>query len=119
MTTLHNDFVQVYNRDFKTIDACQTVDCESAPKLEIAASLKTYSDGLGKVCWPDKEKADATALIQANTAMADAYTSWATATTAAEDQSQQSAAKEQDIRQGAADDILSHDLGVPSTSPSA
>src|ERR1700726_880726 len=105
MTTLHNTFVEVYSRDFKAIDACQTVVCEQAPKLEIAAALKTYSDGLGKVCWPDKEKADAAALVQANTTMAAAYTSWAAATTAAEDQTLQSAAKDQDTRQGAADDI--------------
>jgi hypothetical protein len=119
MTTLHNAFVEVYNRDFKAIDACQSVDCEKAPKLEIAASLKTYNDGLGKVCWPDKEKTDVTTLMQANTGMADAYTSWAAATSMAEDESMQTAAKEQDTRQGAADDILSHDLGVLSTTPSA
>jgi hypothetical protein len=113
MTKLHNAFVLVYNRNFKVIDACQSVDCEKAPKLEIADALKTYNDGLGKVCWPDKYKADVTALTQANTAMVDAYTNWATATTPAQDQSLQSTAKEADTRQGVADDILSHDLGVP------
>jgi hypothetical protein len=118
MTTLHNAFVEVYNRDTTAIDACQSVDCEKAPKLEIAASLKTYSDGLGKICWPDKYKADATALTAANTAMTDAWTSWATATTAAEDQSLQTASKAADTRQGAADDILANDLGVPAASPS-
>ena len=112
-TTLHNAFVDVYNRDFKVIDACTSVDCEKAPKLEIAGSLKTYNDGLNAVCWPDKYKAHATSLMQANTAMADAFTKWASATTAAEDQSLQTAAKEQDNRQGVADDILSIDLGVP------
>ena len=117
MTKLHNAFVEVYNRDFKVIDACTSVDCEKAPKLEIAASLKTYSDGLGKMCWPDQYKADSMALMRANTAMADAYTTWATATTPAEDQSLQTAAKDQDNRQGAADDILSHDLGVPAATP--
>jgi hypothetical protein len=119
-TKLHNAFVAVYNRDFKLIDACQSVACEKAPKLEIADSLKTFSNGLNQICWPDKYKADATALIQANTAMADAYTAWATATTPAEDQSLQTTAKEKDNRQGVADDILSHDLGVPlpTTTPS-
>ncbi len=117
MTKLHNAFVEVYNRDFKTIDACQSVDCEKAPKLEIAASLATYNDGLGKICWPDKYKADVTALTQANTAMADAYTNWATATTPAQDQSLQSTAKDQDNRQGVADDTLSRDLGVPLATP--
>jgi hypothetical protein len=112
-TTLHNAFVEVYNRDFKVIDACTSVDCEKAPKLEIAGSLKTYNDGLNAVCWPDKYKAHANALMQANTAMADAFTKWATATTPAEDQSLQTAAKEQDNRQGVADDTLSIDLGVP------
>ena len=116
-TTLHNAFVEVYNREFKVIDACQTVDCEKAPKLAIADSLKTFNDGLGKICWPAKYKAEATALLQANTAMADAFTSWATATTPAQDQSLQSAAKEQDTRQETADDILSHDLGVPLATP--
>ena len=112
-TALHNAFVDVYNRDFKVIDACQSVDCEKAPKLEIAGSLKTYNDGLNAICWPDKYKAHATALMQANTAMADAFTTWATATTPAEDQSLQTAAKEQDDKQGVADDMLSTDLGVP------
>ena len=112
-TALHNAFVDIYNRDFKVIDACQSVDCEKAPKLEIAGSLKTYNDGLHAICWPDKYKAEANALMQANTAMADAFTTWATATTAAEEQSLQTTAKAQDERQGVADDILSHDLGVP------
>jgi hypothetical protein len=116
---VHNAFVDVYNRDFNVIDACTSVDCEKAPKLEIAASLKTYNDGLDKICWPDKYKADVTALKQANTGMADAFTMWATATTPAEDQSLQSAAKEQDNRQGAADDALSRDLGVPLVTPTA
>jgi hypothetical protein len=116
-TRLHNAFVEVYNRDFKAIDACQTVDCEKAPKLEIASALKTYSDGLNKICWPDKYRADVTQLTQANTAMADAFTNWATATTPAQDQSLQSAAKEQDTRQGVADDVVSKDLGVPLATP--
>ena len=119
MTRSHNAFVEVYNRDIKAIDACQSVDCEKSPKLDIAAALKTYSDGLGKICWPNKDTADANALVSANTAMADAYTNWATATTAAQDQSLQTAAREQDTRQSAADDILARDLGVPSASPAA
>jgi len=117
LTTLHNAFVEVYNRDFKAIRACQSVECEKAPKLEIASSLTTYNDGLGKICWPDKEKADAAALVQANRAMADAYTSWASATTAAEDQSLEVTARAADQRQGAVDDVLSNDLGVLSASP--
>jgi len=118
MTTLHNAFVDVYNRDFNVIDACTSVDCEKAPKLEIAASLKTYNDGLDKICWPNKYTADVTALKQANTGMAEAFTTWATATTPAEDQSLETAAKEQDARQGVADDALSRDLGVPVVTPS-
>ena len=116
MTRLHNAFVQTYNTDFKTINACDTVDCESAPKRHIAAALKTYNDGLGAICWPDRGKADATALINANTALADAYTTWATATNDAEDQSRGNSAREQDARQSTADDILARDLGVPSAS---
>lgn len=119
MTRVHNAFVGTYNRDIKAIDACQSVDCEQAPKLEIAAAVKIYNDGLAKVCWPDKYKGDANALMAANTEMADAYTNWATATTAAQDQSLQTAAREQDTREGAADDMLAHDLGVPSATPSA
>jgi hypothetical protein len=119
MTTLHNEFVDVYNRDFNVIDACTSVDCEKAPKLEIAASLKTYNDGLDKFCWPDKYALDVTALKQANTGMADAFTTWATATTPAEDQSLETAAKAQDAQQGNADDALSRDLGVPVTTPTA
>jgi hypothetical protein len=116
-TSLHNAFVEVYNRDFKTIDACTTVDCEKAPKLEIAASLKTYNDGLGTICWPNQYKADAAALEQANTAMANAFTDWATATRPADDQALHSTAKVQDRRQGSADDRLSNDLGVPPATP--
>jgi hypothetical protein len=119
MTTLHNAFVDVYNRDFNVIDACTSVDCEKAPKLEIAASLKTYNDGLDKICWPNKYTADVTALKQANTGMGDAFSMWATATTPAEDQSLETAAKEQDARQGVADDALSRDLGVPVVTPAA
>jgi hypothetical protein len=119
MTTLHNAFVDVYNRDFNVIDACTSVDCEKAPKLEIAASLKTYNDGLDKICWPNKYTADVTALKQANTGMADAFSMWATATTPAEDNSLETAAKEQDARQGVADDALSRDLGVPVVTPTA
>jgi hypothetical protein len=117
MTTLHNAFVDVYNRDFTVIDACTSVDCEKAPKLEIAASLKTYNDGLDKICWPNTYTPDVTALKQANTGMADAFTTWATATTPAEDQSLQTAAKAQDNQQGLADDALSRDLGVPVVTP--
>jgi hypothetical protein len=117
MTSLHNAFAQVYNRDFKAIDACTTVDCEKVPKLEIAASLKTYSDALGTICWPNRYKADAAALIQANTAMANAFTDWATATTPAEDQALHSTAKVQDLRQGSVDDRLSNELGVPPATP--
>jgi hypothetical protein len=116
-TSLHNAFVDVYNRDFNVIDACTSVECEKAPKLEIAASLKTYNDGLDKICWPSKYTADVTALKQANTAMADAFTTWATATTPAEDQSLQTAAKDQDNRQGLVDDALSRDLGIPVVTP--
>jgi hypothetical protein len=113
MTTLHNAFVDVYNRDFNAIDACTSLDCEKTPKLEIAASLKTYNDGLDKICWPNKYKAEVTALKEANIAMADAFANWATANTQDEDKTLQYAAKQQDNRQGVADDIRSHDLGVP------
>jgi hypothetical protein len=117
VTTLHNTFVEVYNRDFKIINACQSLDCEKPPKLEIAASLKTYNDGLDKICWPGKYTTDVTALKQANSGMGDAFTTWATATTTAQDQSLKSATKEQDNRQGVADDNLSRDLGVPLATP--
>lgn len=113
MTGLHNTFVATYNADFKTINACQSVDCEKAPKLDIATALGTYTDGLNKVCWPDREKGDAAALVLANRDMATAYTSWASATTPAEDRSLEATVKTADNRQGVADDALSKDLGVP------
>jgi len=116
-TSLHNAFVDVYNRDFDAIDACTSLDCEKTPKLEIAASLKTYNDGLDKICWPNKYKAEVMALKEANIAMADAFANWATANTQDEDKTLQYAAKQQDNRQGVADDILSHDLGVPLATP--
>src|SRR2546422_1992440 len=114
MTRLHNAFVQTYNADFESINACQSVECGNPPKRHIAAALKTYNAGLDAICWPDKDRADATALINANTAMADAYTIWAKATTDAEDQSLETAAKERDTRESTADDTLARDLGVPS-----
>jgi len=116
-TSLHNAFVGVYNRDLDVIDACKSVDCEKTPKLEIAASLKTFNDGLDKICWPNKYKAEVMALKEANIAMADAFTNWATANTQDEDKTLQYAARQQDNRQGVADDNLSRDLGVPLATP--
>lgn len=116
-TSLHNAFVDVYNRDSNAIDACTSLDCEKTPKLEIAGSLKTYNEGLDKICWPNKYKADVMALKEANVAMADAYANWATASTPYEAKPLEIAAKERDGQQGVADDILSHDLGVPLTTP--
>ena len=118
-TRLHNAYVEIYNRDLSTIENCTSVDCEHAPKLEIAAALKTYSDGLNGVCWPDKYKADATALVQANRAMADTVTSWAGATSATEDQSLALATRDAAARRRSADAILASDLGAPQASPSA
>ena len=117
-TLLHNAYVETYNRDLTTIDACTTVDCERAPKLEIAAALKTYNDGLNRVCWPDNYKADAAALVQANSAMADSVTAWAGATTPADDQSLAQVATDRAARRRAADAIIANDLGVPAASPS-
>jgi hypothetical protein len=117
VTTLHNAFVDVYNRDFSVIDACTSVDCEKAPKLEIAASLKTYNDGLDKICWPNKYTADVAALKQANTGMADAFTTWAGATTEDEDQNLAQAVRYQQSRRRAADAVILRDLAIRLATP--
>jgi hypothetical protein len=117
-TRLHNTYVETYNRDLQTIDACSSVDCERPAKLEIVAALKTYNDGLNGVCWPDNHKTDVTALVQANIAMADSVTTWAGATTVAQDQSLGHATNDQAKQRRAADAILAQDLGVASPSPS-
>ena len=114
---LHNTYVHTVNRDSAAIDACTSLDCERAPKLEIAAALKTYNDGLNGMCWPDTYKADAAALVHANSAMADSVTLWAGATTPDEDQSRGQAVNDQQSQRRAADAVLSRDLGVPSATP--
>jgi hypothetical protein len=109
---LHNTYVNIVNRDSATIKACTSLDCERAPKLEIAAALKTYNDGLNGVCWPDTYKADAAALVHANSAMADAVTLWAAATTPDEDLSRGQAVNDEQARRRAADTVLSRALDV-------
>ena len=118
-TDLHNTYVRTFNRDTAAIEACTSVDCERAPKLEIVAALKTFNDGLNGVCWPDTYKADAAALVRANSAMADAVTLWAAATTPDEDQSRAQVVTDELARRRAADAVLSRDLGVPAATPAA
>src|SRR2546425_4734986 len=118
-TRLHNTYVSTINRDTAAIDACTSVACERAPKLEIAAALKTYNDGLYGLCWPDNYKADVAALVQANSAMADSVNLWAGANTPDEDQSRAQAVSDQQSRRRAADAVLSRDLGVPTVTPAA
>ena len=118
-TRLHNTYVSTINRDTAAIDACTSVACERAPKLEIAAALKTYNDGLNGLCWPNNYKAAVAALVQANSAMADSVNLWAGATTPDEDQSRAQAVSDQQSRRRAADAVLSRDLGVPSVTPAA
>src|SRR5713101_5436023 len=112
-TRLHNTYVSTFNRDTAAIDACTSVGCELPYKLETVAALKTYNDGLKGLCWPDTYKADAAALEQANSAMSDAVTLWAGATTPDQDQSRAQAVSDQLDRRRAADATLSRDLGVP------
>jgi hypothetical protein len=55
-------------------------------KLEVAASLRSYNQGLGHICWPTRNQSRVNELIAANSAEATAYNSWADATTPADDQ---------------------------------
>ena len=116
-TRLHNTYVRTFNRDTATIDACKSVDCERAPKLEIVAALKTYNDGLNGLCWPDRYKADAAALVQANSALADSVNLWADASTSDEDDSRAQVVSDRLDRRRAADAALSRDLGIRSATP--
>lgn len=119
VTDLHNAYVATYNKDGAAISACSTVDCERAPKLEIATALRTYSTGLGQICWPDSNlKAEANSLIAANTTMADAFTSWAGATNDSDEKSLGSIADQKDKDQQAAEAKLAGDLQVQYASPS-
>ena len=119
VTGLHNDYVAVFNRDAKAIEACTTLDCERAPKLEIASALNTYNAGLNQVCWPDNLKADANALIAANTATSQAFTAWAAASSDTEDQTLSSTAQQKVTDRRAADAKLADDMGVPNASSPA
>ena len=119
VTDLHNAYVATYNKAGAAISACSTVDCERAPKLEIASALKTYSTGLGQICWPnDSMKAEANSLIAANGAMADAFTSWAGATSDTDDKTLAHVADQKDKDQQAAEAKLAADLQVAYSSPS-
>jgi hypothetical protein len=115
---LHNTYVRAYNRDNAAIDACTSLDCERSPKLEIVTALKAYNDGLNGLCWPDTYKADAAALVQANSAMADTVNLWAAASTADEDQTRALLVNDQLDRRRAADAALSRDLGIRAATPS-
>jgi hypothetical protein len=116
-TRLHNTYVRTFNRDTAAIDACKSVDCERAPKLEIVAALKTYNDGLNGLCWPDTYKADVAALVQANSALADSVNLWADASTSDEDDSRAQVVSDRLDRRRAADAALSRDLGIRSATP--
>lgn len=116
---LDNAYINIYNRDGKTMDACTSLDCERPLKLEVAAALKTYNAGLSQECWSNgRLKADADALIAVNTATINAYTSWAGAASDTEDQALGSIADQKDREQDAADQKLADDLGIPTVSPS-
>ena len=118
VTTLHNAYVATYNSSSTAMDACQSVDCEKAPKLALVSALGTYNDGLRKVCWPDNAKADATTLIDANTTLAQAFTTWAGATTLAQDRNLAADAQTKDDQRRAADARLASDLNIPTASSS-
>lgn len=112
VTTMHNTYVEHFNADTTAIDACATLACEQAPKLDLAAALTTYNKGLATVCWPSKAKDDAARLQQVNTETIAAFTAWAGATSLAEDKQLAQAAAEKVRDRRAADDIVSADLGV-------
>ena len=110
VSLLHDAFIAVYNRDSNVIEACPSVDCEQASKLEIAGSLRTYNDGLNKICWPNSDQRLVNALLQANSAMANAYQAWSEATSPIDDHIFEQAAQTAQRGQSSAEQALANGL---------
>jgi hypothetical protein len=85
---LQKTYATIYQEASAEIQACQSLDCERPAKLEIAAALGSYNQGLGYICWPVGDQSLIKALSAANSAEAVAYNGWADAATPADDQLQ-------------------------------
>ena len=86
LAELQQTYADVYQQESAEIQACQSMECERPAKLEIAAALRSYNQGLSPVCWPSSDQALVANLVSANAHEANAYSSWADAATPADDQ---------------------------------
>ncbi len=93
LNRLESTYMGVYQRDAGEIQACQSLACEQPAKAEIAAALRSYDDGLSRICWPGRDAAAIGSLSGSNAAMATAYLTWSEASTPAEDQTLEDAAQ--------------------------
>ncbi len=102
LNRLESTYAAVYQRDAAEIEACQSLACEQPAKAEIAAALRSYNDGLSRICWPAGDAAAIGSLSGTNAAMAAAYLSWSEASTPAEEQTLEDAAQRAHDRRGQA-----------------
>lgn len=86
LSELEKTYATVYQEESAEIQACQSLDCERPAKLEIAASLRSYNQGLSHICWPTNDQSSVNELIAANSAEATGYSNWADAATPADEQ---------------------------------
>ncbi|HEY9288749.1 MAG TPA: hypothetical protein VIT43_12085 [Candidatus Dormibacteraeota bacterium] len=86
LSELEKTYAATYSEASADMQNCQSLDCERPVKLEIATALRSYSQGLNQICWPPADQSPVKALIAANASAAAAYSSWADATTPADDQ---------------------------------
>lgn len=86
LSELEKTYATVYQDESAEIQACQSLDCERPAKLEIAASLRSYNQGLSHICWPASDQSPINALSAANSAEAVALNGWADAASPADDQ---------------------------------
>ena len=93
LNRLESTYTAVYQRDAAEIEACQSLACEQPAKAEVAAALRSYNDGLTRICWPGRDAAAIGSLSGSNAAMAAAYLTWSEASTPAEDQTLEDAAQ--------------------------
>jgi hypothetical protein len=86
LSELDATYSATYRQGSAEIQACQSLDCERPAKLEIAAALRSYSQGMNEICWPTADQSAVKALLAANSSAAAAYANWADAVTPADDQ---------------------------------
>lgn len=116
LAELHRTFSEIYDRNLQAIGNCQSVECDRAPKLEIADSLRSFNGGLRQICWSTNDKDAVDSLLDANSRMADTFARWSEATTPADEQAGAEVAGEVVQPQTAAYDALARHLGVPAAS---